>query len=78
MVQVDGSPAEDELQPVLAGGAPGDDSAAAAQIHAASDTATELPKGEFDPMAILDKTDSQAGVDELGVNIEQSRHGQKT
>jgi pSer/pThr/pTyr-binding forkhead associated (FHA) protein len=82
VVQVDGSPADDELQPVASteaepvAEAPADDSAAAAQVAGVADTSAEaLPSGEFDPMAILDKTDSQVG-DAGIVDIEQSRHGQ--
>ena len=81
VVQIDGQPGDEELHPVLAGTVPSADSELTATGSSAggpvpsgaSDTG-----GEFDPMSILDSTDSAAGASSapLEIDVEQSQHGQ--
>jgi pSer/pThr/pTyr-binding forkhead associated (FHA) protein len=83
VVQIDGVPADDAMQPVLA--AP----AAAHEVGEALNQGSDAPAtvvqtpgngahddGEFDPMAILENTDSKLDGDALGIDLEQSSHGQ--
>ncbi|HEY7090668.1 MAG TPA: FHA domain-containing protein [Tepidisphaeraceae bacterium] len=89
VVQIDGVPADDELQPTLAqtaveasGSAAGENGTIGGSgSHApATDEAVvevEGEPGEFDPMAILENADSNVDGDALGIDIEeQSHHGQ--
>jgi len=81
VVQIDGMPAEDELQPVIAGraGTSGEDEAPtiledSGRIPAPSHADSN---GEFDPMAILDNNDSDAPKDGV-FDLEESGHDQET
>ena len=84
VVQMDGQPADDQLHPILAGTAPPPLEAAAAGSSAGSATpdspaatsSGSQTSGEFDPMSILDKTDSQLGsAGPLEIDMEQSHAG---
>ena len=81
VVQVDGVPAEDEMQPV------GRSTAAAAGADAATlAPAAEVPAGEFDPMAALESADqsgfefamdeTQQAEDSGAIDLEESKSNQ--
>jgi len=91
VVQIDGMPADEELQPVLASPTPshaasdsGAEEAAAAEASGNGEITME-PEAEpaltgdgddFDPMAILQAGDSQLPKDEdIDIDIEESSHG---
>jgi predicted component of type VI protein secretion system len=81
VVQIDGVPADDAMQPVMA------HPAAAHEVGDAVNQGSDAPPtimqnptaaddGEFDPMAVLENTDSNVPDDALGIDLEQSSHGQ--
>jgi pSer/pThr/pTyr-binding forkhead associated (FHA) protein len=87
VVQIDGVPADDAMQPTMAHPATGHE--VGEGVNQGSDapaTIVQTPNkseddGEFDPMAILENTDSNVGGEELGgedlgIDLEQSQHGQ--
>lgn len=81
VVQIDGVPADEELQPILAGAADMQASGSpVADPTGSAETASNASgAGEFDPMAVLENADSQAGQvneDSVNLDLEQSRHGQ--
>jgi pSer/pThr/pTyr-binding forkhead associated (FHA) protein len=79
VVQIDGVPADEELQPVIAGSVAQEDSGAPVPVgNEGSGTGeTEaVASGEFDPMAVLASGDSQVPADALALDLEQSHHGE--
>jgi pSer/pThr/pTyr-binding forkhead associated (FHA) protein len=90
VVQIDGVPADEEMQPVLAGAPGADDdtgapmAAAAAEVDQNGTGGGEVvvqndaghAEGDFDPMAILENTDSHVDSNALAIDLEQSHHGQ--
>src|SRR5215471_12668289 len=83
VVQIDGAPADEEMQPIVvtpaptvssegSGGPVEDPSAASGNGKAPSQAEGE----DFDPMAVL-QGDSQAGQDAINIDLEQSSHGQE-
>src|SRR4051794_33557946 len=90
VVQIDGMPADEELQPILATPAPShaasDSGAEEAEAAEASGTGEISMDGEgdpamsgdgddFDPMAILQAGDSQLPKDDMDIDIGESSHG---
>jgi pSer/pThr/pTyr-binding forkhead associated (FHA) protein len=75
VVQIDGVPADDELQPVsarsVASEPAADDDATVRARPAASDN------GEFDPMTVLDSNDSAAPQESVVIDLEGSRHDEE-
>jgi pSer/pThr/pTyr-binding forkhead associated (FHA) protein len=61
VVQIDGTPADDDLQPIVAAGAPKSHADEAPTVVGSHDS--ESGNGEFDPMAVLGANDS--GVAEV-------------
>jgi pSer/pThr/pTyr-binding forkhead associated (FHA) protein len=84
VVQIDGVPADDAMQPVMAHpAAPEEVGEAVNQGSDAPATIVHTPGNgaddEFYPMAILENTDSNvtdAPGESLGIDLEQSHHGQ--
>jgi pSer/pThr/pTyr-binding forkhead associated (FHA) protein len=88
VVQIDGTPADDELQPVLAtppvttsdgSGGPVDEDEAVSARGSAKDKSHDSSNGDgedFDPMAVLQGGDSQVDADALDIDLEQSSHGE--
>jgi pSer/pThr/pTyr-binding forkhead associated (FHA) protein len=84
VVQIGGAPADDELQPILATPTPAPEASAAGGSSAGGPSAAATSSGSatgadaFDPMSILESTDSNAsdGPMDLDVNAEQSHSGQ--
>lgn len=88
VVQVDGVPADEQLQPIIAAtvapeagsGAPvggrtdgnGEDHTKA---PAQEEPELQIDPAEFDPMAILENADSQIGGSGIAIDLEQSKHG---
>jgi pSer/pThr/pTyr-binding forkhead associated (FHA) protein len=85
VVQIDSQPADEQLHPILAGTAP----PAAVEESVGSSAGSVAPdsspaatssgsqtSGEFDPMSVLDKSDSQLGSDgPMEIDMEQSHAG---
>src|SRR5262245_31947724 len=87
VVQIDGVPADEDLQPTLApvvteasGSAAGENGTiggSGSHAPATEEAVVEGEPGEFDPMAVLENADSNVEGDALGIDIEeQSHHGQ--
>lgn len=82
VIQIDGTPGDDELQPVLATPASTpqvEDSGAPAEA-APHDGEEHEPSlvgdgDDFDPMAILQAGDSQLPKDDMDIDIDESAHG---
>lgn len=89
VVQMDGQPGDEQLQPMLAGTAPpqaadssiapaaaGSSAGAVAEPASATTESAGQTSGEFDPMSVLDKSDSQLGsAGPLEIDMEQSHAG---
>lgn len=91
VVQIDGTPADDELQPMTAGSAAASEGAAsdehdsigAVPLHddstAAAAEATTVDSGgdgEFDPMSVLESGDSAVAQESMVIDLEESSHGE--
>jgi pSer/pThr/pTyr-binding forkhead associated (FHA) protein len=85
VVQIDGVPADEQMQPVMAHPTPGHEVGDA--VNQGSDAPATVVQNpthsegngegrEFDPMAVLENTDSNVEGDALGIDLEQSQHGQ--
>lgn len=77
VLQVDGTPGDDELQPVVAGhgaasGAAGHEDEAATILEDANPSPAVDVNGEFDPMAVLDNNDSDLPRDEMVIDLGES------
>lgn len=77
VLQVDGTPGDDELQPIVASRAAGSSAAghedeAATILEDAHPSANVDVNGEFDPMAVLDNNDSDVPRDQMVIDLGES------
>jgi pSer/pThr/pTyr-binding forkhead associated (FHA) protein len=76
VVQIDGVPADDELQPVATASA-GRDGHSVETAPMTDDAPTSNgghDNGEFDPMSVLDSNDSAVPQDDLVLDLDDSQH----
>jgi pSer/pThr/pTyr-binding forkhead associated (FHA) protein len=78
VVQIDGSPSDDDLQPVVAATTPvtADGSGVPVENGNGDGEAAPADGEDFDPMAVLQGGDSQVDQEAIDIDLEQSQHGE--
>jgi predicted component of type VI protein secretion system len=79
VVQIEGVPADDELQPITSGAASvqeaySSETTSMVDSSAGNGAAGITDGGEFDPMSVLDNNDSAVPQESMVIDLEESHH----